>query len=484
MVPGGRRLGVVLVVGLVLVAVSPARGAVWMVQPTPFAGSLGRVSCVSAKFCVALGGGEQLAGIGVLRWDGRGWRLQATPDPDPAHEALRDQDSLGDVSCISSKACVAVGEFVPSVYSPDGMHVFDLFMPLAERWNGVSWSLLPFPSLPSGGQSAVLSAVSCTSGSACMAVGGFERSGDALGGLFAERWYGSSWSIESMPDPVEASFQPTATPFITGLSCWSSSFCTAVGYSYVATGVQAFAERWDGRSWSLESTPQVAGAFMTEPADVSCTSPSACVAVGDYSTAPSLPLRTLAERWNGASWSVQRTPNVPGDSNHLAGVSCTSSRACMAVGDAHSNRGFQLLVERWDGTSWSLEQTPSASGALLQGVSCTSSVICTAVGYAARGNVVVEQSGPATAKLSRVPVPCASARFTMHVTGTGISSVAWSLDSKRIRGRSIDRGTRYVASVRVSPGRHKLIVKVKFTASSQTHAHTFRRNVLGCSLAD
>ena len=44
---------------------------------------------------------------------------------------------------------------------------------------------------------------------------------------------------------------------------------------------------------------------------------------------------TLAERWNGSRWAVQTTPNPAagaGVGNVLSGVSCSSSRSCMAVG--------------------------------------------------------------------------------------------------------------------------------------------------------
>jgi hypothetical protein len=45
---------------------------------------------------------------------------------------------------------------------------------------------------------------------------------------------------------------------------------------------------------------------------------------------------TLAERWNGISWTVQSTPNPahgdPGSERHLNAVSCTSSGVCTAVG--------------------------------------------------------------------------------------------------------------------------------------------------------
>jgi hypothetical protein len=317
--------------------------------------------------------------------------------------------------------------------------------------------------------------------SACEAVGEF-FDGSAWG-LFAERWDGSSWLLESMPDPVPPAniSQPGTNLNGLSLSCSSGSFCTAVGdYDLNSGGGQSFAERWDGSSWSLEATLEIVGSFDTQLMSVSCTSPSACSAVGDYNRGSSLH-RTLAERWNGTSWSVQRTANASGGPE-LAAVSCSSSRACMAVGNSYSSSGFQPLVERSDRTRWSVEHTPSVDGALLQAVSCTSSLICTAVGNARTG-VIAEQSAPANAKLTGIPSACTGARFTISVTGAGISSVTWSLDSKTIKGRSVHRGTQYVASIRLSPGRHRLTVTVRFTAYSQTHALTFRRELLGCTPA-
>jgi hypothetical protein len=122
-----------------------------------------------------------------MGWDGSRWRLQATPDPYPV--ADRAGNTLAAVSCTSSKDGVAVGEYVQRIdYDPASMKELHVGMPLAERWNGVRWSVLPFPSLPTGAQQGALDAVSCTSSSACEAVGA-ERVG-----LFAERWDARSWS--------------------------------------------------------------------------------------------------------------------------------------------------------------------------------------------------------------------------------------------------------------------------------------------------
>ena len=131
----------------------------------------------------------------------------------------------------------------------------------------------------------------------------------------------------------------------------------------------------------------------------------------------------------------------------------------MAVGYTGSKVVHQAaLVERWDGTRWSLEPTPGPVGVQLQAVSCTSSVVCMAVGswLARDGSGVAEQSALATAQLTGVPVRCARAPFKVSVTGDAISSVAWSLDGRKIKGRTLRPGTRYAASVGISPGTHKV----------------------------
>jgi len=392
---GNRLVRSAWVVGLAsllsLVGPVPARAAfpVWSVQPTPFSGVVSGVSCASVRFCTAVGQIDEnsgpTAGTAAMGWDGGRWRIQPTPDPDPANEDLRADNGLAGVSCTSSKACVAVGEYNPSSFSPDGVHTVLVSMPLAERWNGMRWSLLPFPSLPNGAQAGGLNAVSCTSKRVCMAVGSSVVFFPPF--LFAERWDGKSWLVESMPEPMGATFS-----YVTGLSCTSDTFCVAVGSYLGAVGDQPFAERWDGSTWSLASLPRVAGPVDTELTSVSCTSPRACIAVGQYSTIPHQgTYQAFAQRWDGTSWSLQRTPIAPHRSTMLSSVSCTSSRACTAVGTID----FQPLVERWDGTSWSLQRTPDAWSPTLQAVSCTSRANCTAVGTATRGNAVAERSAPA-----------------------------------------------------------------------------------------
>jgi hypothetical protein len=119
---------------------------------------------------------------------------------------------------------------------------------------------------------------------------------------------------------------------------------------------------------------------------VSCTSPRACTATGTYVDPRGRSL-TLAARWNGKTWRVERTP-TPADyalsfsEPALDGVSCTSARACTAIGAYTPHGVAAYFVESWNGKTWRLEAAPHpggfAHGALL-GISCASAR-CTAVG--------------------------------------------------------------------------------------------------------
>jgi hypothetical protein len=89
------------------------------------------------------------------------------------------------------------------------------------------------------------------------------------------------------------------------------------------------------KQWSVEPSSNPAGATSSTLHGVSCISSSFCTAVG-YGYDPTE--QALAERWNGTSWTAE--PNPAGDST-LYGVSCTSSSSCTAVGSS----GEQALAE-------------------------------------------------------------------------------------------------------------------------------------------
>ena len=210
----------------------------------------------------------------------------------------------------------------------------------------------------------------------------------------AERWNGTEWSIQSTPNP-----SGSKESLLLGVSCSSSASCTAVG-TYEAHGRNEEApliEHWNGTEWSIQAAPNHGEPFRSVLYSVSCTSSTACIAVGDYEESSSpYNYDTLAERWNGTEWTLQSTPNPSGrtgESNYLtvSGVSCTASNACTAVG-WYATKGFEegktILAERWNGTEWTIQSTPmpAESSGQLHDVSCTSSTACTAIGFYGKGS--------------------------------------------------------------------------------------------------
>jgi hypothetical protein len=349
----------------------PVSGApAWSIMPTPNPrggtdSGLGGVSCRSASACTAVGAYVNNATNVTLaeRWNGKAWAIQPTPNPSGSTDT-----QLGAVSCPSASACTAVGFHLNNGGTANVM--------LAERWNGKAWAIQPTPPTIIG------LAVSCPSASACTAVGGGPT------GRLAERWNGKAWTVQHTPNPEPGGTGVSAV--LDGVSCTLASACTAVGF-YRIGGVisqRTLAERWNGTTWTIQPTPSFSDYSSLD--GVSCTSASACTAVGQYESV-SGDFGTLAERWNGTTWTIQSTPSEPfQQATALNGVSCPSASACTAVGYFTGT-----LAERWNGTTWAIQPTPGRYGSSLNGVSCTSASACIAVGSGTRGTLV-ERYGPSS----------------------------------------------------------------------------------------
>jgi hypothetical protein len=241
-----------------------------------------------------------------------------------------------------------------------------------------SWKIQSTPN-PAGSEGNSLEGVSCTSATACTAVGSvLSTSGEVV--TRAERWNGTSWKTQTTPNPKGAGSNQ-----LNGVSCSSATACTAVGYYYNTSGVYfPLAEGWNGTTWTIHTAAKPSGSTDPELEGVSCTSASACTAAGGFVNSSGAD-RTLAERWNGTSWTTQTTTNPGAESNYLYGASCTSASACTAVGYQQLSSSRQVtLAERWNGTAWTTQTTPNPSGPdtnVFSGVSCASASACTAVGY-------------------------------------------------------------------------------------------------------
>jgi hypothetical protein len=159
----------------------------------------------------------------------------------------------------------------------------------------------------------------------------------------AEQWNGTEWSLQEPPSPAEHESR------LQGVSCTSSAACTAVGYSHNSTGNDAsLAEKWNGTEWSSQQPPSPKESKRSVLYSLSCTMPSACIAVGDFERSSGEEL-LLAEKWNGTAWSLQEPPSpTEAKRSLLYSVSCTAATECTAAGDFETSVTYSLpLAERY-----------------------------------------------------------------------------------------------------------------------------------------
>jgi hypothetical protein len=294
-----------------------------------------------------------------------GWSIQPTPNPAGATAFT----TLSGVSCPSVRDCTAVGYYEAG----------NTYLTLAEQWNGTRWEMQPIPN-PDGALNTVLSGVSCADTTDCMAVGD-EQASTFNSLTVAERWNGSTWQLQSPPPSGQ---------LLESVSCPTRRDCVAVGYG---DNFRTLAEVWNGTSWSVQPTPNPpATGFISALSDISCRSPSACTAVGDYETIAGDDL-PLVEHWSGRRWKIQPTPDTVGA---LSGVSCRTSRVCAAVGGIFSPSSPAIastLAERWNGFTWELQPAPNHAGSTfseLGNVSCPARRTCVALGGYTTSPGVVE----------------------------------------------------------------------------------------------
>lgn len=280
---------------------------------------LGPVSCVSRSFCMSIGDvvdrtSTLTATVGVQRWNGSVWTTS---------RLWRAKGGLvgAGISCASRVFCVAVA----TRSSAPGRSAV-----LIERWTGRSWS----PVRIANAAPSLLTGVSCTSSSECVAVGGMN----------SYHWNGRRWHVRRMPTRDESLSFST-------VSCGVANSCTAVGAAESGdSGTFVEVEHWDGKAWAFQALPFALSPF----AGVSCVTNRRCMIVGDHSApSGSLTREPTAGIWRGAAWSVQPVPapTLPTGmfaSGWLSSVACATQTRCVAVGGFTSASGDDAsLIETY-----------------------------------------------------------------------------------------------------------------------------------------
>jgi hypothetical protein len=320
-------------------------GTEWTAQPEASAANseLTGVSCVpNGSVCVAVGFVGVYDGLIAEVWNGTAWTIEYPP---PDVDGSASNYYFRSVSCLSVTFCEAVGG------GPNGT--------LAEGWNGSRWSSQTTQN-PEGtdGVGTQLESVSCRGDDYCTAVGDWMNQKNVFKeGTLAEE-YDDHWGIVNVPSPKHNTF-----PVLYGVSCATSMGCEAVGTQQPSGTTVPLAEgHVHASKWEIQSTPDTGLASYTEVTGISCGSSSQCIAVGWYYDSESGADDAITMAYSGAnSWELQTPqPVQPNNRQVLNGISCAAPNSCEAVGTQYdTSEAGMTLAEFWNGTTWSVQTTQS-----------------------------------------------------------------------------------------------------------------------------
>jgi uncharacterized protein (TIGR03118 family) len=265
------------------------------------------------------------------------------------------------------------------VWAVGSVHPFSLSSEntLIEHWDGTSWSVVPSPQLPS---LSSLLGVTAPASNNVWAVG-FSPSGGLV-----EHWDGTAWSPVSSP-----AFSGVSD--LTGVSADSSTDVWSVG-SLSTGGTTSL--HWDGTSWTQIRTALLHFGGVSA---VAALSPTNVWAVG---TGPGTPHPAgLIEHWDGTSWSVVSSPSsFPNVNDSLVAIAAVNANDIWAVGDS----GLGAFTEHWNGTSWGIVPTPSEV-ASLGGMTALSDGAVVAVGSGTNGSGIILTNASTPKKATTAAAP-------------------------------------------------------------------------------
>jgi hypothetical protein len=190
--------------------------------------------------------------------------------------------------------------------------------------------------------------VSCGSARNCMAVGTWTVSAEPVQDPLGYFWNGNEW-IRNEP-PGDAEGNPAES---NAVGC-AGGFCMATGGAYkeVVGGVatagtwSASAQSWTDVSPNLGSLCNGVLETCNWANQVACGLPSNCMTLGQVGI----------QWWNGTEWKAEKAVSA-GHGSGLVSLGCGGSD-CLAVGYHTSSGRQRTLAELWNGSSWSIVNSP------------------------------------------------------------------------------------------------------------------------------
>lgn len=218
-------------------------GSAWSVVPSPNPGGevkfLFGVTALDATHAWAAGF-DLDATSGALQtlieqWDGSAWSVVPSPDPGTGNNELYN------ITAVDANNIWAVGD---DQNGPKG-----IAQTLIEHWNGSAWAVVPSPNPVVGNN--VLAGISAIDANNIWAVGYAQKSSAQSSQTLIEHWNGSSWLVIPSPNPNSGDNELFSVSALNANTIWAAG-----NRRNGASGsLHTLTEHWNGTSWSVESTP-------------------------------------------------------------------------------------------------------------------------------------------------------------------------------------------------------------------------------------
>lgn len=345
---------------------SVPKGVPWKADKVSADGTLAAVSCVSAKFCMAVGN-YQNGKLLALEWNGSHWSPSAMVEPSAGGVA-----EPASISCVSDPTapaknfCVVAGQ--DAGLSP--VNGKPLVATLAESFEG-SWRIdaTPNPSLfdvsmGTGGHNA-LSAVSCASAAYCVATGQYDSATAVFGASMELTMSGGSWQL--------ADVLPAATQ-VGAAACSLSGYCMVTGEP-VSGGTLYATRSGPSGAWTQ---PQTLSGYLL--GSIQCPEAASCIGYAVAGTAYSM------ASYSGNNWTVLDLPADSGAQSNTV-TSCTTAQDCL-LDDNGDTTTVSLSAAGWNATGASVANPTGDSSVILPVVSCAPG-FCAAAGEGGDGKAAI-----------------------------------------------------------------------------------------------
>jgi hypothetical protein len=276
-----------------------------------------------------------------------------------AHDFM-PMTTFNGLACASARQCIGVGNVASTVNSGAAASLSPLSGVLS---TGHSLQLI--------GSSGFLNAVSCPSGSFCLAVG---ENPDETRGIAVPLNPGTAMVRSGQELHIISGI------FMSGVACASRKQCVAVGHDSNGSGVVVALNPATGAISSgqrVRTIPLTGGVGLE---GVACPSANLCVAVGENSGRSA----GVAVPLNPATGAIRRGQTIRNVTHKgvLFDVACPSTTVCLAVGWGASQPSVAVPIDPRTGalSKGQRDRSISARAAMLTSVSCPSTSVCVAVG--------------------------------------------------------------------------------------------------------